>query len=256
VGKDEDSFRRSHSGQRSGFPDRNEFAVLALIFRIHTRQWPERARRNFLPITLVEWQRLDVRNALPREFGGLATKQAGRRSVGRNNQPGRRLDEKQRIRNRIEHRLVHDPKPLILTLHLIAGKGFRNVLAQQLVVPGLGQELVDGALVDGIRNRIQFGVARQNDANRIRLALFDNAKEIRAAHSGHALVGHNDTDRMFFQHRQSGLTAGCQMDDIAIPAKHAPQRLKYALFVIDKKQLPRRLLPCLIYHHNSSPIHV
>src|SRR5690606_8435061 len=45
-------------------------------------------------------------------------------------------------------------------------KRLLDVIANLLVIPGLGQELVDGALVDGLGHGFEIGVTRQNNAHR------------------------------------------------------------------------------------------
>ena len=48
---------------------------------------------------------------------------------------------------------------LIVFSHVLLLERFFDTRAQKCVVPQFGQELIDGAFIDGIDHRLQFGVA-------------------------------------------------------------------------------------------------
>ncbi|MNT81474.1 hypothetical protein D3C72_2210750 [compost metagenome] len=80
--------------------------------------------------------------------------------------------------------------------------------AELVVVPGFGEELVDGALVDGVGDGFQVGVAGKHDADGIGVEVLDPAEELGAVHFRHALVGEDDLDVVLGQVGEGVLGAG------------------------------------------------
>ncbi|OEZ48220.1 hypothetical protein DUGA6_63390 [Duganella sp. HH105] len=114
--------------------------------------------------------------------------------------------------------------------------------AQLLVVPGLGQEFVDRAFVDGVGHGLQLRVAGQHDADGVRRQLPGLAQEVGAQHAGHALVGDDDVDRMLGQHRQSLRAVVGAVDLVVVAAQQALERGQDVGFVVHQQQAARRLV--------------
>ena len=134
----------------------------------------------------------------------------------------------------------------IVVVDALQAEGFGDMLAQLMVFPGLGEELEDGALVDGVRDGLQLGIARQHDAYGLRTQQLGLAQEVGAQHAGHALVRHDHVDRMAGQHVQPFLAAVGRQDMVAIAPQQALEGSEDIRLVIDQQQGARRrhgLLP-------------
>ena len=66
-----------------------------------------------------------------------------------------------------------------------------NLLAQLIIIPGLGQKLVYRAAVDCCSDRFQIRVAGQHQTNRMGIELPYPRQEFRARHVWHTLVGNH-----------------------------------------------------------------
>ena len=115
-------------------------------------------------------------------------------------------------------------------------EGIGNVGTQVLVVPWLGQKLVNGAFIDGIRHRLQLCVPREHDTHGVWEALARFAQKLHAGHSRHALVGDDHVHRSGCQHIQALPPAlGCQ-DVVAIAAQQALEGVEDECLVIYQQQ--------------------
>src|SRR5690554_6573482 len=89
-----------------------------------------------------------------------------------------------------------------LRLHIgVVFERLPDMLPQLFFVPGLGQELVDCALVDGLGHGFQVGVAGQHNAHGVRMNGFHLAVKLGAGHFRHALVCN---DHLYFVFCQQG----------------------------------------------------
>ena len=70
----------------------------------------------------------------------------------------------------------------------IQPEGLADVAAQRLVIPGLGEELVDRAFVDHVGHGREIGITAEDDSNGVRIERLDASQKLRAADLGHPLV--------------------------------------------------------------------
>ncbi len=81
---------------------------------------------------------------------------------------------------------------LDLTLEVVVIEGLAQRRLQLVVVPRLGDQPVDLALVDGLDRDVHFGVAGEHHAYDVTVPFPYGRKQIDAAHFGHALVADDD----------------------------------------------------------------
>src|SRR5438105_8940059 len=70
-------------------------------------------------------------------------------------------------------------------------QGFANYFGKGAGIVGLGQELMDGAVVDRALGHLEIGFAREHDANDIGVLGRDLRQELRAAHARHLPVANH-----------------------------------------------------------------
>ena len=121
-------------------------------------------------------------------------------------------------------------------------EGLADLLAQLVVIPGLGQELVDGAMVDCVGHRLQVGIAGEHQADGRRVDLADAGEELGARHVRHALVGDHHLDRLLGEYLEGLGRRGGGQDGVAFAAQQAGQRTQDVRLVIDQQQ--RLFLRC------------
>ena len=69
---------------------------------------------------------------------------------------------------------------------------------QFLWLPRLGDVAVDVALVDGVDDGLDVGVAGEQQADGVGMCFAEAFEELDAGHLRHALVGHDDVDLLLF----------------------------------------------------------
>src|ERR1700674_5251369 len=102
---------------------------------------------------------------------------------------------------------------------LLSSERFRDMIAQLAVVPGLREELVDGALINRIGDRLQFGIPREYDAHGFRVNVLRPAEEFHAGHGRHALIGNNDVNIVSREELETLLSAPGGEYLVAVTAK-------------------------------------
>ena len=114
--------------------------------------------------------------------------------------------------------------------------------AQVIVVPGLENETVDGAVLDGTHDRVGIGVPGQHDADGLGPVLPHRAQQFAAIHARHHEVGHEQLHRLLLQDLQGlGGIAGKQQL-IVFPLEH-PLQCRQDIGLVVHQQQPVGLAP-------------
>ena len=71
-------------------------------------------------------------------------------------------------------------------------------------MPGLHEVVVEPDLVDGTHRHLGVGVGREEDALRVRRLGRDVGEQLDARHLGHALIRHDERQRVPSRHRGGG----------------------------------------------------
>ena len=143
-----------------------------------------------------------------------------------------------------------------LQLHVLAGRQrfqaqfflfqrapFQRVAHHQhdiVLVPGLGHVAVDFALVDGVEDGLDIGIARQQQAYGAGPALAHLGQELRAIHVRHAHVGDDQVHRLALEQGQARRAAVGRQHAVAVRAEQPPQRREDIRFVVDAQDGRRR----------------
>ncbi|KQV52080.1 hypothetical protein ASC93_05445 [Massilia sp. Root335] len=108
--------------------------------------------------------------------------------------------------------------------------------AQHLVVPWLGKEAIQRPEIDRLHDRVEVGVARQHDPERVGIHLLHLAQEFGAAGPLHALVAQDHVHGMQRQQLEPLGRARRRQDVIAVAAQQAVERGEHARLVVDDEQ--------------------
>ena len=131
-------------------------------------------------------------------------------------------------------------QPLALRDQRAALHGVAHDSLQLFGVPRLGDVAVDVSPVDGVDHGADIGIAREEEAHRLRLGLAHMVEELDARHLRHALVGHDHVDRPRVEngHRLAGPR---RYEDPVVEAQELPDALHHIRLVIDHQDacLPR-----------------
>ncbi len=107
---------------------------------------------------------------------------------------------------------------------------------QQLVgIPRLADVAIDVALVDGVDDGLDVGVAGEQQTDGVGPIAADAAKELDAADVRHALVGHDDVDWLLVQQAQTIPSAG-GAEHAVLAAQQVLQALHHVGFIIDDQK--------------------
>ena len=100
------------------------------------------------------------------------------------------------------------------------------------LVPGLGDVLVDSALVDGVDYRIDVCVACEQHAHRIGVIGHDHLEKLHATDVRHFLVRDDDLDGMLSQHADCFRRNGGDMD-VEVTAEGRAKRRQIVFLVVE-----------------------
>ena len=101
------------------------------------------------------------------------------------------------------------------------------------VVPGLGEEAVDLALVDGPGGDLDVAHGGEHDAPHIGVTVAGDLEQLEPAHLGHHVIGDDDVDRVVAQDLQGLGPARSDMDDVAVVGQGELQGPADAIVVVD-----------------------
>ncbi len=107
---------------------------------------------------------------------------------------------------------------------------------QVLIVPGLGDELVDRPFVDRPHDGLHVGVAGEHDADDLRPAAFDLLEHLGPGHPRHAVVGDHQVDLLLGQSLQGVLRIRGGEDLVVLVDENPPQGLEHPGLVVDEQQ--------------------
>ena len=131
------------------------------------------------------------------------------------------------------------PADLIEALDLLAEIEVVESLAQRrlelVVVPGLGDQPVDLAAVDGVHGHVHLGVAGEHHADDFGVSIADRGEQVDAAHVRHALVGHHHLGRGLVQEFERLGPARRAQHLHLLVAQQALERLEDVHLVVDEE---------------------
>ena len=122
-------------------------------------------------------------------------------------------------------------------------RGELDRLAQLLRRARLGQEPEHFALVDRALDRVEIGVAGEQDAHGPRRERADLRQHLDAGHLRHAVIGHDDVDVLVADDVER-FGAVRREEQIELPAEHDPHRVQHALLVVDEQEPRPRSILC------------
>jgi hypothetical protein len=107
---------------------------------------------------------------------------------------------------------------------------------QQLIgIPRLGDVAINMAFVDGVDDGLDVGVAGEEQTDGVGPIAANAAQKFDAADVRHALIGHDDVDRLFAQQAQPLAGMG-GAEDAVFAAQQILQALHHIRLVIDNEQ--------------------
>ena len=125
-------------------------------------------------------------------------------------------------------------EPLALLAEPVALHALPDDVQQLLRIPRLQGEVIDVGGVDRRHERVGIGERRQENAHGLRRHLEALRQQVRAEHSGHALVADDDRDALPHQHLQRfRRTFGA--DDAVVHSEHRFERVEHARFVVHQE---------------------
>jgi hypothetical protein len=129
--------------------------------------------------------------------------------------------------------LLH--QPLALGDQLVALRRLTDHRLQLLGLPRLGDVAVDVALVDGVDDGADVGVAGHQQPDGVGELLAQPAEELHAGHLRHALVGEDDVDRLLVDELERvGGAGGAQ--DLVVEAQQVLDALDDVGLVVDDQE--------------------
>lgn len=115
-------------------------------------------------------------------------------------------------------------------------KCLAQLVAQLVVVPRFGQELVDCAAVNCPGDGVEVSVAGEYDADGIRIEFPNPGEEFGPAHLGHPLVGEDHLHVVGGQQLEPFLRAAGGQNPIALAAQQTLQGTDHADLVVDDQE--------------------
>jgi hypothetical protein len=117
---------------------------------------------------------------------------------------------------------------------LVVFQGATHDQTKLVVAPGLGDEVIDLAVVDGLDELVGVDRAGGQQAHHVGVGAAHLLEQIDARHLGHALIGHDDADGMAGQ-RAQGLVGGgsevgvAEEGRVREDASHRAQQLRVVI---------------------------
>jgi hypothetical protein len=117
---------------------------------------------------------------------------------------------------------------------LLQGKAHGE--AKVLVVPRLGDELVDRPFVHRSEDRLDVRVAGEHDPDRFRPPLLDLAKELRPGHPRHPVVRDDEVDLLLLEDPDGVLRGPGDADLVVLLEEDAAQGVENRLLVVHEQE--------------------